>query len=315
MATIPRAALDYLTSQINSISADAQSRVLRVLESVSWTPENVAECRELVVQALEQVMPTYTGLAAQASADFYDAARELSVGSPMGAAAYSGFDPRKTEGAVRGFVRFVLDGRVETFNDQVLQRIDYEMKRSAGYSMVENGARDPLRPRYARVPTGAETCEFCIMLASRGFVYHSRRSVGAIDHYHAGCDCRIVCGFDGMDVEGYDVDALYDRYLDAIESGALDKAALRRSASRGGHGSRKRFGELRSNGGKTFSSMDDVRRYIETAGSLDELYSRGDSAVQAVANYYLREKDREKAMGSIRSVANRRHRDLASSKA
>ena len=84
MATIPRTALDYLTSQINSISADAQSRVLRVLESIAWTTDNVAECRELVVQALEHVMPFYTGLSAQASADFYDAARELSVGSRSG---------------------------------------------------------------------------------------------------------------------------------------------------------------------------------------------------------------------------------------
>lgn len=189
MATIPRAALDYLTSQINSISADAQSRVLRVLESIAWAPDNVAECRDLVVQALSQVMPFYTGLSAQASADFYDAARELSVGSPLGASAYSGYDPRKTDGAVRGFVRFALDGRVDTFNDQVLQRVDYEMKRAAANSTIANGRLDPLKPKYARVPTGAETCDFCLMLASRGFVYSSEATAGAVklDHYHAGC--------------------------------------------------------------------------------------------------------------------------------
>lgn len=189
MATIPRSALDYLTLEVNALSADAQSRVLRVLESISWTPGNVAECRELVVRALAQVMPTYTGLAAQASADFYDAARELAVGERLGAQAISGYDPRKTEGAVRGFVRFVLDGRVETFNEQVLQRIDYEMKRSAGESMFANGRRDPRKPKYARVPTGSETCDFCLMLASRGFVYSSEATGGAVklDHYHAGC--------------------------------------------------------------------------------------------------------------------------------
>lgn len=184
--TIPRAAVDFLTEEINGISADAQARVLKVLQGIQWTPENIAECRELVLQALAAVMPTHTDMAAQASADFYDAARELVVGEKMGAKAISDYDPRKTEGAVRGFVRFVLRDDVQTFNDQVLQRIDYEMKRSANMSVVENGRRDPKRVRYARVPTGAETCDFCLMLASRGFVYQSESTASA-SHVHAGC--------------------------------------------------------------------------------------------------------------------------------
>lgn len=187
--TIPRAAVDFLTEEINGISADAQARVLEVLQGIRWTPENVAECRELVLQALAAVMPTYTDMAAQASADFYDAARELAVGERLGAQAISGYDEAKTAGAVRAFVRFVVDGRVDTFNEQVLQRIDYEMKRSAGESMFANGRRDPRRPKFARVPTDSETCDFCLMLASRGFVYSSEATAGAVklDHYHAGC--------------------------------------------------------------------------------------------------------------------------------
>lgn len=224
--TIPRAAVDFLTEEINGISADAQARVLRVLQGIRWTPENVAECRDLVLQALASVMPTYTGMAAQASADFYDAARELAVGERLGAQAISGYDPRKTEGAVRGFVRFVLDGRVETFNEQVLQRIDYEMKRSAGESMFANGRRDPRRPKFARVPTGAETCDFCLMLASRGFVYTSEATAGAtkLDHYHSGCSCRVICQWDDGGVEGYDTQAIYDRWQDAIDAKAKERA-------------------------------------------------------------------------------------------
>ena len=221
--TIPRAAVDFLTEEINGISADAQARVLRVLQGITWTPENVAECRELVIQALAQVMPTYTTMAAQASADFYDAARELALGERLGAVSISGYDPRKTEGAVRGFVRFVLDGRVETFNEQVLQRIDYEMKRSANMSVVENGRRDPRKPKYARVPTGSETCDFCLMLASRGFVYQSESTASA-SHVHSHCDCRVTPGWDGMEVEGYDPQAIYDRWQDAIDAKASERA-------------------------------------------------------------------------------------------
>ncbi|OUN47322.1 hypothetical protein B5G20_04980 [Collinsella sp. An7] len=227
--TIPRAAVDFLTEEINGISADAQFRVLEALQGINWTPENIAECRDLVLQILATVMPTYTTMAAQASADLYDAARELVLGERLGAVAISGYDPRKTERAVRGFVRFVLDGRVETFNDQVLQRIDYEMKRSAGESMFANGRRDPRKPKFARVPTGDETCDFCLMLASRGFVYSSEATAGAVklDHYHSGCNCRVVCQWGDGGVEGYDTKAINDRWQDAVDALAAERAERR----------------------------------------------------------------------------------------
>lgn len=185
--TIPRAALDLVSDQVNAMSADARAKVLRVLERISWTPENVSQCRELVVEALCDVLPTYTDAAAQASADLYDAVREASVGQRLGATAASGYDPAATDGAIRAFVQKVVDGReIEVFNRLVLSRVDYELRRAANYCVTENGARDPLRPRYARVPTGAETCDFCLMLASRGFVYHSASSA-AVDHTHDNC--------------------------------------------------------------------------------------------------------------------------------
>ena len=229
MATIPRAAVDFLTEEINGISADAQARVMEVLQGIQWTPENIAQCRDLVIQALAAIMPTYTTMAAQASADFYDAARELVVGEKMGAKAISGYDPRKTEGAVRGFVRFVLRDDVQTFNDQVLQRIDYEMKRSAGESMFANGRRDPRKPKYARVPTGDETCDFCLMLASRGFVYSSEATGGAVklDHYHSGCNCRVVCQWEDGGVEDYDTKAIYGRWQSAVDALARERAEKR----------------------------------------------------------------------------------------
>lgn len=46
--------------------------------------------------------------------------------------------------------------------------------------------------RYARVPQGVETCDFCLMLASRGFVYISEDT--ASSHVHRSCDCIVVPG-------------------------------------------------------------------------------------------------------------------------
>lgn len=207
--------MDYLTKQVNAISADAQEKVLRVLESIAWTPENIAECRDIVIAALAEVMPAYTDTAAQAGADFYDAVRETQVGEALGASAVSGYAQEATEGAVRAFVQQIVDGKpVEQFNRSVLGRVDRDVKRAGNVSVAENAARDPLKPRYARVPTGAETCSFCLMLASRGFAYRSRE---AASHAHPGCDCRVVAGFDGMEVEGYDPDDLYLKWKDPDE--------------------------------------------------------------------------------------------------
>ena len=50
---------------------------------------------------------------------------------------------------------------------------------------------------FARVPTGTETCTFCLMLASRGAVYHTRKTAGEWRHFHRGCDCKVVPSFEG----------------------------------------------------------------------------------------------------------------------
>lgn len=208
MAQIPRAALDFLTKEVRGFSADAKEKVSRLLESIEWRPDNIAECRAALVDALLSVMPTYADAAAQAGADFYDAVRAYEVGEAIGAQAFSGFDPEAFEGAVRAFAQAIVDGKpVELFNVKVVDRVDRDIRRSANMSVAENAQRDPLKPKYARVPGGGETCEFCIMLASRGAVYGTAE---AASHAHPGCDCRIVPSFGGEhDIEGYDPDELY----------------------------------------------------------------------------------------------------------
>ena len=125
--------------------------------------------------------------------------------------AFSGFEPGALDGAVRAFVQDIVDGKpTEQFNRKVLDRIDRDIRRAPNMAVAENVRRDPLKPRYARVPSGGETCSFCLMLASRGAVYNTPE---AASHAHPGCDCRIVPSFDGgCDIEGYDPDEIYNRW-------------------------------------------------------------------------------------------------------
>ena len=51
--------------------------------------------------------------------------------------------------------------------------------RSLNETIIANVGRDRDKgAMFARIPTGFETCTFCLMLASRGAVYHSRKTAG-----------------------------------------------------------------------------------------------------------------------------------------
>ena len=70
--------------------------------------------------------------------------------------------------------------------------------RSLNETIIANVGRDRDKgAMFARVPTGTETCTFCLMLASRGAVYHTRKTAGEWRHFHHGCDCKVVPSFEG----------------------------------------------------------------------------------------------------------------------
>lgn len=103
-----------------------------------------------------------------------------------------------------------------------------QVGRRANETIRENARRDGLK--YARVPMGGETCSFCLMLAGRGFVYKSAETAGEGNHYHRSCRCRVVPGFDGMEVEGYDPNVYaqdYENARDALGDGAGAKQIVR----------------------------------------------------------------------------------------
>lgn len=80
---------------------------------------------------------------------------------------------------------------------------------------IDSGSQRPRRSLvrgWARVPTGRETCGWCLMLVSRGPVYRTAENAGLrlgdtdalqafqadldvseyMDQWHTGCDCKIV---------------------------------------------------------------------------------------------------------------------------
>jgi hypothetical protein len=77
-------------------------------------------------------------------------------------------------------------------------------------TVFESANADPARMYYAGVPVGP-TCRFCVMVASRGFVYRTVDSAGESNDWHDDCNCMIVPGTGPSDYpEGFDL-AEYQR--------------------------------------------------------------------------------------------------------
>jgi len=138
-----------------------------------------------------------------------------------------------------------VDERVPARLDGALQRLVLQPGRE---TIAANAAKDPAQPRYVRVPTGAKTCAFCVMLASRelqkakggkaNFSGYNPANVKfdeetqalhafAMDgtKYHNHCDCEAVPVFPGQSAA--DVSPNIDDYQDMYRKGAADAGTHR----------------------------------------------------------------------------------------
>lgn len=228
MAELPRGLLDSLNGDVSSLADGARGAFERRFAAMLpgfldrdglVPPDRVADLRDAAVELMDEV----AGAAAEAScargAMFYDEARTACAGKALGHSPSPHRRVEHDDDAIRGMIGSVDGtGDPSAFAEACAQRVDYSVRRACGDAVADCGRADPLKPKFARVPAGAETCGFCLMLASRGAVYANELTAGAARHYHANCDCKIVPDF-GEGIEGYDQEGMSRRYglcLDAI---------------------------------------------------------------------------------------------------
>jgi len=228
----------------------AKSRVRKWLKA---NPEwDVADLRSVVTRMCQEIVAEYGEYASSIACDLYDAC--MGMDFPR-AEMWRGDNSPKVERAVRYQLKKALDGDTDGFVDQVGELVHNYVRNAVNETVRQNVERDrtgkvlngvgggmdlpsryatkgrtsrgPRRSRsleygdvaYARVATGAKTCTYCMMLASRGFVYHSESTAGAGDHRN--CDCLIVPGRYGMDsIDGIDLKAQYDcwREMESLDA-------------------------------------------------------------------------------------------------
>lgn len=219
---IPRSYIENYSKSLNIVSETAQKKLVDALSKIDYTAD-VADIRNAVIAVMQSACNASTSVSARLAAEFYDGLRErFGIDDDYEAEAESLRDPAATDGAVRAFAQDIVDEKpIESFIGSCADRLDYETRRAANECVAYNAKNDPKKPRWARIPTGPETCPFCIMLASRGFTYQSKETAS---HAHANCDCRIVPSWDKAGAEGYDPALYYDMWKNPDDYPELQEA-------------------------------------------------------------------------------------------
>lgn len=172
-----------------------------------------------MVAFMPRLVQVYGDVAAAAAAEWYESVRAREVGGVYNAVAAAGIGdvaPQKGARYAAGHLFTENPNQTLTVLSGAVQRYVLHSSRE---TIAGNVARDRARPKLARVPTGAKTCAFCSMMASRGFVYRTRDTAGAFSDWHDDCDCQIVSEWGAGDqIAGYDPDRLYGMYSSARDA-------------------------------------------------------------------------------------------------
>ena len=247
-------------------AADVESSVL------SWCRSHegatVAEKREAAKLIMEGFVQGYDDVAAEFAAQWYDHRAEQGGVALDQAVTMTTYRPDAVDAVARYQAKKLAKGGDAAFARACGEFARNDAFRSLNATISANVGRDKEKgARFARVPTGFETCTFCLMLASRGAVYHTRKAAGEFRHFHRGCDCKIVPGFeddpDAELVEGVRPKELRERYklikqIDSREDlAASDKQELEGRALRV---------DVGSIAGKKLGSV----KYVKPRDSLEE---------------------------------------------
>ena len=231
---LSRQELNKYDSRLGKLEGEAFSYVSSQVGAYieRYPGDTVDEIRDYAIECAIYAVAAFGDAAATAAAELYDALAVAS-GVKLKPALVDSSDPAQfIDSRIRYQVGKLLDGDAHEFARQCGMVAKEQVARRANETMRVNAKRDGLR--YARVPMGGETCTFCAKLASRGFEYRSAKSAGEGHKYHNNCRCKVVPGFKGLRVDGYDPDEWYDTWklfeeIDSMPIPDFDKKIMKKA--------------------------------------------------------------------------------------
>ena len=228
----------------------------------------VAEKREAAKLIMEGFVQAYDDKAAEFASQWYDYRAEQGGARLKQAVTMTVYEPGSVDDVARYQAKKLAKEGDAAFARACGEFARNDAFRSLNETIIANVGRDRDKgAMFARVPTGTETCTFCLMLASRGAVYHSRKTAGEWRRFHRGCDCKVVPSFEGDPdaevVQGVKPRELYERYrmLKQIDSMETLDASNRRELKE-----RALKADVGSIAGKKLGSV----KYVKQRDSLEE---------------------------------------------
>jgi hypothetical protein len=217
--------LDYYRESLGQIASMASSHVRDAIQSGGG---GVTAMREAAIGALQESVGIHGDMAQALAGQLFDEVCDAEGMGPYDFELYDDIiDFGLLESKVRYFARALVEGDGGRYLDDCAMLAEFYARRCNYEGMIRNCHRNNVR--YARVPTGPDTCDFCMMLASRGFVYYTKESAG-VEGIHEHCDCVVIPGNGGdatspTQVEGYDPDMLYDLWQGKVTDMASARAS------------------------------------------------------------------------------------------
>ena len=198
---------------LRKLNDKAAEEMIKYQQQLQGVPSQEA-ARQLVDYAYA-VATKYGEGAAAAACEMYDAVALLS-GARVRAAA-----PAAT--ATYGETAKAVYGTLKQNPEIVLSAVGRLVKMAGVDTTMKNAIRDGAE--WAWIPSG-DSCAFCEMLASQGWLPASRAQLDGdhAEHIHANCDCTFAIRFSRDDgVAGYDPDEYLSKYEDADGSSWREK--------------------------------------------------------------------------------------------
>lgn len=157
-----------------------------------------------MIDAASTVAMKYSYLGCELGAQWYDLCSEL-AGIDVEPAEYGELDPDN----VREYAQNKLNANLNSeptavFNSFLQDMVNNSIRETGNANLWRDYERGIIGGKWARVPVG-DTCAWCLMLASQGAWYVSKKSaLGETgDHYHDGCNCIAVYHADAESIAGY----------------------------------------------------------------------------------------------------------------
>lgn len=200
--------LQRLTEGIHGIDGMAQQQLAQALAGIDMGD------RRAVAAVMRGFAESGATASSRLAAQFYRGMSLLQTGEDADVDGSFAYDQTAADIALAGMYN-QADGDMDKLARLVGERISYEINRAAKVSVWRNGQRDSREVRYARVPTGPETCAWCLMTAGLGFWFMTAE---AASHTHRGCDCQIIPAIGGIQevhIRGYDSTVYRDMWRTA----------------------------------------------------------------------------------------------------